>query len=39
MRFGTELMRQADALGLFSEDSPRITRTYLSEQHKQLANI
>ena len=35
MRFGTELMRQADALGLFSEDSPRITRTYLSEQHKQ----
>ncbi len=35
MRFGTELMRQADALGLFSEDAPRITRTYLSEQHKQ----
>lgn len=35
MRFGTELMRQADVLGLFSEDTPRITRTYLSEQHKQ----
>jgi len=35
MRFGTELMRQADVLGLFSEDAPRITRTYLSEQHKQ----
>src|SRR5512134_2022028 len=35
MRFGTELMRQADVLALFSEDTPRITRTYLSEQHKQ----
>jgi hydantoinase/carbamoylase family amidase len=35
MRYGTELMRQADVLALFSEDAPRITRTYLSEQHKQ----
>ncbi|MEP6678763.1 MAG: allantoate amidohydrolase [Betaproteobacteria bacterium] len=34
MRFGAELMRQADALALFSEDAPRITRTYLSEQHR-----
>jgi hydantoinase/carbamoylase family amidase len=35
MRYGTELMRQADVLALFSEDTPRITRTYLSDQHKQ----
>jgi acetylornithine deacetylase/succinyl-diaminopimelate desuccinylase-like protein len=35
MRYGTELMRQADVLALFSEDAPKITRTYLSEQHKQ----
>src|SRR6266850_1015019 len=35
MRFGIELMRQADVLALFSEDVPQITRTYLSEQHKQ----
>jgi hydantoinase/carbamoylase family amidase len=35
MRFGPDLMRQADVLALFSEDAPRITRTYLSEQHKQ----
>jgi hydantoinase/carbamoylase family amidase len=35
MRFGAELMRQADVLALFSEDAPRVTRTYLSEQHKQ----
>jgi len=35
MRFGTELMRQADALGLFSEDLPQVTRTYLSAQHKE----
>ncbi len=34
MRFGTELMRQADALGNFSEDAPHITRRYLSPQHK-----
>jgi len=35
MRYGTDLMRQADVLALFSEDTPQITRTYLSEQHKQ----
>src|SRR2546425_4487142 len=35
MRFGSDLMRQADVLALFSEDTPHITRTYLSEQHKQ----
>src|SRR5262249_12172473 len=35
MKFGTELMRQADALGLFTEDPPRVTRTYLSPQHRQ----
>ena len=35
MRFGTELMRQSDVLALFSEDTPQITLTYLSEQHKQ----
>ena len=35
MRFGTELMRQADDLAQFTEDAPRITRTYLSAQHKQ----
>ena len=35
MRFGTELMRQADVLAQFSEDGPRLTRTYLSAEHKQ----
>jgi hydantoinase/carbamoylase family amidase len=35
MRFGEELMRQADTLASFSEDAPQITRTYLSAQHKQ----
>jgi hydantoinase/carbamoylase family amidase len=28
-------MRQAEVLARFSEDAPKITRTYLSEQHKQ----
>ena len=35
MKFGTELMRQADALGMFTEDPPRVTRTYLSPQHRR----
>jgi hydantoinase/carbamoylase family amidase len=35
MRFGTEILRQADALAKFSEDPPRVTRTYLSPQHRQ----
>lgn len=38
MRFGTELMRQADVLGLFSEDAPRVTRTYLSPEHRKAGD-
>jgi len=34
LRFGNELMRQADALAKFSEDPPRLTRRYLTPQHK-----
>ena len=35
MRFGTELLRQSDVLAQFTEDAPRVTRTYLSDEHKQ----
>jgi len=35
MRFGTELLRQADVLAQFTEDAPRVTRTYLSNEHRQ----
>jgi hydantoinase/carbamoylase family amidase len=35
MRFGTELLRQSDVLAQFTEDAPRLTRTYLSPQHKE----
>jgi hydantoinase/carbamoylase family amidase len=38
MRFGTELMRQADVLGSYTEDAPRVTRTYLAPQHKQAGD-
>ena len=38
MRFGNELMRQADVLAGMSEDAPRVTRTYLSPQHKQAGD-
>jgi allantoate deiminase len=38
MKFGTELMRQADVLGSFTEDAPRVTRTYLSAQHRQAGD-
>jgi allantoate deiminase len=35
MKHGTEILRQADVLATFTEDAPRITRTYLSKEHKQ----
>ena len=34
MKYGTEILRQADVLGGFSEDVPLVTRTYLSKQHR-----
>ena len=34
MKFGPALMQQAEVLARFSEDAPRITRTYLSAEHK-----
>lgn len=34
MKFGPTLMQQAEALARFTEDAPRVTRTYLSPQHK-----
>lgn len=39
MRFGLEILRQADALAAFSEDPPRITRRYLTPQHRQAGNF
>ena len=35
MKFGTEILKQADVLAAFTEDAPQITRTYLSKEHKQ----
>jgi hydantoinase/carbamoylase family amidase len=35
MRFGTELLRQSDVLAQFTADAPRVTRTYLSDEHKR----
>ena len=34
MSLGVQLMRQADELARFSEEAPRITRTYLSPEHR-----
>ena len=34
MRFGPTLMAQADRLAEFTEDPPRVTRRYLTAQHK-----
>ena len=34
LRFGAALMRQAEALAQFTEDAPRLTRRYLTPQHK-----
>ncbi len=38
MRFGPEILRQADVLAGFSEDPPGITRTYLTPQHRQAGD-
>ena len=38
MKFGINILNQADVLATFSEDAPRITRTYLSPEHKQAGN-
>ena len=35
MRFGKTLMLQADRPAQFTEDSPRVTRKYLTPQHRQ----
>ncbi len=34
MKFGTEILKQADVLATFTEDAPRVTRTFLSKEHK-----
>ena len=38
MKFGTEILKQADVLAAFTEDGPQITRTYLSKEHKQAGD-
>ena len=35
MTFGTTILRQADELAAISEEPGRITRTYLTPQHRQ----
>ena len=35
MKFGPDILKQADVLATFSEDAPQVTRTYLSKEHKQ----
>jgi allantoate deiminase len=38
MRFGNALMVQAHQLAQFTEDPPRVTRRYLTPQHKQAGD-
>jgi allantoate deiminase len=38
MKYGTEILKQADVLATFTEDAPRVTRTYLSKEHKQAGD-
>ena len=38
MQFGSDLMQQAEILAGFTEDAPRVTRTYLSVQHRQAGD-
>lgn len=34
MKFGHDILKQADVLATFTEDAPRVTRTYCSKEHK-----
>jgi allantoate deiminase len=38
MRFGTDILRQADELARFTSNAPRITRTYLSPEHRRAGD-
>ena len=38
MKFGAEILKQADVLAAFTEDAPQLTRTYLSKEHKQAGD-
>ncbi|MBL8310310.1 MAG: allantoate amidohydrolase [Burkholderiales bacterium] len=38
MKFGPDILKQADVLASFSEDAPQVTRTYLSKEHKQAGD-
>lgn len=38
MKLGTEILKQAEVLATFSEDAPRVTRTYLSKEHRQAGD-
>jgi allantoate deiminase len=38
MRFGHDILKQADILATFTEDAPRVTRTYLSKEHRQAGD-
>ncbi len=35
MKYGIDILKQAEVLATYTEDAPRITRTYLSNEHKQ----
>jgi allantoate deiminase len=34
MKFGHDILKQADVLATLTEDAPRVTRTYCSKEHK-----
>ena len=38
MKFGADILKQADVIAAFTEAAPQITRTYLSKEHKQAGD-
>jgi hydantoinase/carbamoylase family amidase len=38
-RFGTDILVQAEALAKFTEDAPRLTRTYLTPEHRAAGDF
>ena len=39
MRFGKDILRQADILAAISEDPPGVTRSYLTPQHRRAGDV
>ncbi|HVL59191.1 MAG TPA: hypothetical protein VM491_22080, partial [Burkholderiaceae bacterium] len=38
-RFGSRILQRADALAAITEDPPRVTRRYLTDEHRRAGTL